>query len=183
MFEKIIKQVKNTVEETEQIDEQFYAQVVDEITAGYKDKGLVGKAIAQSNGNEAKFDSIYMKLRAKALQEEYIRKLNSSPTGNKIVEKQKAEYYHLSKEMKNYIAGLHSQKYFHKLFSVELENEGYETFFLDGLIDIKTLRKNGKKFKTDIDYDNMGFILIDKEGSIVNRFHFNFDGNRISKPE
>ncbi len=74
MFSNILSNIvgtgKKIVDDTEQIDDKFYGYVMDELAQDFKDQALVGKAIAQSNGDKEKLDSIYMRLRAKALQEE-----------------------------------------------------------------------------------------------------------------
>ncbi len=73
MFLKnLIKKAKTAVDTTEEIDNHFFAQVMEEIEKGFRDKGLHGKAIALSGGDDAKANAIYVELRAKALQEKYI---------------------------------------------------------------------------------------------------------------
>ncbi len=91
MFDSYINKPNNTIDDTEQIDDQFYAKVMDELDVAYKEKALVGKAIAQSDGNEAKFNSIYVKLRAKSLQDEAIKQIAQERIRKEKEEKQKAE--------------------------------------------------------------------------------------------
>ncbi len=69
MLKGLVKKFKSAVDDTEEIDEEFFAQVMKEIKDGYKEEGLEGKSIAMSGGEEKKANSIYMRLRAEALQE------------------------------------------------------------------------------------------------------------------
>ncbi len=88
MFLKnLVKKAKTAVDTTEEIDNHFFGQVMEEIENGFKDKNLHGKAIAMSGGDEAKTNSIYIELRAKALQEEYIEEQNA-----KYIQKAKEDY-------------------------------------------------------------------------------------------
>ncbi len=57
---------------TEGVSDHFFAEVMEEMKKGFKDKGINGKAIALSGGDDAKANAIYVELRAKALQEKYI---------------------------------------------------------------------------------------------------------------
>jgi hypothetical protein len=118
MFEKALGNLVGTgrkiIDETEQINDCFYAQVMDELSEGYKDKALVGKAIAQSNGNEAKFDSIYIKLRAKSLQDTY--QLTTKIINTKAISQQNK----LSKIKEKYQNG-----YFHDLYRDEIKQLGF----------------------------------------------------------
>jgi hypothetical protein len=45
----------------------LYAQVMEELEQGNRDKGLWGKALAETEGDEAKANARYMKLRVQAL--------------------------------------------------------------------------------------------------------------------
>ncbi len=71
----IIKKVKSTVDSaldpTEEVDNRFFAAVMEEIDNGIKDKGLEGKAIAMSGGDEKKADSRYVQMRAEVLQKKF----------------------------------------------------------------------------------------------------------------
>jgi hypothetical protein len=70
-FANIINKLKTTVDETEQIEDRFYAQVANELERGLKDKAAYAKSIAQSKGNDAEAKSLYIKIRAKTLQKEF----------------------------------------------------------------------------------------------------------------
>jgi len=54
------------------IEEQIYAQVVDELSQGQKRSGLWGKALADSNGEEAKAKSLYIKYRVQSIVDEKV---------------------------------------------------------------------------------------------------------------
>ena len=94
IFGKLLNKFNRSIDETEQIDDKFYAKVIDELSKGIRDNGAVGKAIAQSNGDKGKFDSLYMKIRAKTLQDIYIQK-----------EKK------LDKEISNFAEILHKERF------------------------------------------------------------------------
>ena len=70
-FKKVIKKAESIMDTAEDIDDCFFAEVMDELSDGYKEKGIYGKSIAMCAGDEAKINSIYIKLRAKSLEEEY----------------------------------------------------------------------------------------------------------------
>ena len=70
----LIKKTKSVVDRTKDIDKKFFAQVMDEIENGVKDKGCEGKSIAMSSGDEAKANSLYIEIRAKEIKENFLNK-------------------------------------------------------------------------------------------------------------
>jgi len=162
MFGNIINKLKKSVDETEQIADHFYAQVMDEISDGYKDKGLVGKAIAQSDGNEAKFDAIYIKLRAKALQNVFLRNSQAQKEQQYMDEIEQNELNISIK--KRYLEG-----HFHHMFNQEIHAKGYTIPFL---ANNNTFRRNGQTYKGEIDYKTMHYILVDKQKRVMDKFKF-----------
>jgi len=156
MFDKLINKIKHTIDETEQIDEQFYAQVMDELSKGYKDKALVGKAIAQSNGNETKFNSIYVKLRAKDLQEKYRQK--QVPTK------------YINKELPKSIAKKYIDGEFYKMFENEIKELGY--YHPIFCYSYNELKKDGKRYYGKVDYEKMYYLIVDKDNNVMHKFAF-----------
>ncbi len=155
---------KKIVDDTEQIDDRFYADVIDELSKGYKDKALVGKAIAQSDGNKARFDSIYMKLRARALQEEFVEQPQEQEQ-KKIVLKFQAKE---KQKLVSKINKLYSSGYFLYLFKDKIREKGFTVTWYSNY----TLKKDGHKYYTGVNYNNMDFIIKDTKGKIVHIFHF-----------
>ena len=162
MFGKLISKVKSSIDETEQIDECFYAQVMDELSEGYKDKALVGKAIAQSDGNKEKFNSIYIKLRAKTLQEETIKT-------NKELQQQKKITYEKEKTLKYSIQKRLSEGYFEHLFKKEIQDLGYKIKFGLGYNNYK---KDGKNYYGKVNYKTMKYVLANEENKYFDSFSF-----------
>ena len=150
MFGNIMKKLNKITDDTEQIDDRFYAEVMDEISKDFKDKAAVGKAIAQSDGNESKLDSIYITIRAKALQEQHRIEKNYKKS--------------LELEHRSNIDAKYSNGYFHKLFKDEIKKNGF-------LIYPEALRKNGIKYMTKIDYKNMDFLIVNKKDEVLHRIH------------
>ena len=78
MFNSILDKYKESVCETEkieQIDDRFYTQVADELERDFKDKGTHVKSIAEAKGDKDKVESIYIRLRAKALHDDFYQKV------------------------------------------------------------------------------------------------------------
>jgi len=161
MFGKLISKLKNSVDETEQIDERFYAEVMDELAQGYKDKALVGKAIAQSNGNEAKFDSIYVKLRAKTLQEKDIQNMKLEQT--KLFQDEKEE------DRKTIIKEKLEEGSFAKQFYKQIEAKGYIKSYYWGK---NTFKKNGEIYTGKIDYKLMRYVLANENNEYTDYVSF-----------
>ena len=72
MLKELVKKFKSAVDDTEEIEEKYFAEVMKEIKDGYKEEGLEGKSIAMSGGDTNKANSIYMQLRAEYLQEKAV---------------------------------------------------------------------------------------------------------------
>ena len=68
MLKNMVNKVKSALDNTEEIEEKFFAEVMKEIKDGYKEEGLEGKSIAMSGGDNDKANSIYVQLRAEYLQ-------------------------------------------------------------------------------------------------------------------
>ena len=83
------------MDNTEEIDEKYFAQVMKEIRSGYKDDGLEGKAIAMSGGDESKANSIYVQLRAEVIQRENISEQIEKHIEEIKGERRKKEAYRL----------------------------------------------------------------------------------------
>ncbi len=60
---------------------------MEELENGFKDKGINGKSIAMTAGDEAKANSIYIELRAKMLQDEYIQELQEKELQKRELQK------------------------------------------------------------------------------------------------
>jgi len=161
MFKKIFKRIKNIVDDTEQIDEKFYADVMDEISQGFKDKALVGKAIVQSDGDESKFHPIYVKLRAEALQEKYREEYKKVQIEKQIAKAQKEE---LNKSIEyNYIKGK-----FHLIFKEEIQRLGFSS----SLFAFNKFKKDGKTYLGKVNYDTMYYLIVDDSNQVIHRFKF-----------
>lgn len=163
MFGNILKKINKVVDETEQIDDRFYAEVIDELGQGFKDKAAVGKAIAQCDGDGTKFDSLYMKIRASALKDKYL--LDSKK--KRLEQKIEQEKYN---SFKSNIKFRYQQGYFEKLFKNEIKNLGYSRpFLLHGTHDFK---KNDKNYIGKINYEKMKYVLADENNEYVDSFSF-----------
>ncbi len=160
---KLVGAGKKIVDDTEQIDSRFYAEVMDEISQGFKDKAAVGKAIAQSDGNEAKFDSLYVKIRAQALQEQFMIRQETL----EIEEEHKES---LERALCTNLINKHIKGHFHILFKDELKKNGFKVTFFS-LNYTSCLRKDGHTYFSEIDCNNMDFIIKDSNGKIMHKFH------------
>ncbi len=161
MLGNMIGGIKGLFDDTEQIDDQFYAEVADELDRGYKDKAAYAKSIAQSEGDEAKATSLYIKIRAEALQEEYRQRNEVARIGRK---KQQQNRQQLASD----IAKRYQDGYFHNLFKDEIMQKGFTSTWYAKHI----LKKDGMEYRTGIDFDNMDFFIKDKKNKIIHRFHF-----------
>jgi len=156
MFRTLVNKAKKILIDTEQIDEKFYAEVMDELINGFKDKGLLGKAIAQSNGNISKVDSIYIKLRARVLEEKFYTQNRIEK--NNIINQQNI----IINIIKKYEDG-----YFHELFRDEIKDKGFTRPWYAH----KTrLFKNNIEYYTKLDTENMKFIIVSSEGNVIQDF-------------
>jgi len=157
MFGKVVNKFKKAIDSTEQIDDIFYAKVMDELSNGYKDKALVGKAIAQSDGNEAKFDSIYIKLRAQYLQEkkEQEQKIEIVDTNT--------HHDKLNNARKQYNNG-----YFHNLFREDIKQKGFTSPWYAP----NHLFKNNIEYYTKLDLEEMKFLIVSPRGEVLHSFKF-----------
>jgi hypothetical protein len=69
---KITKQIINKLKgkEGRKREEEIYAMVLNEIERGKKQKGLWAKAIAESEGNKSKIQSLYIQFRVQSIEDE-----------------------------------------------------------------------------------------------------------------
>lgn len=180
-FKNIIKKAKETIDSaldsTEEVDNHFFAKVIEEIEKGFKDKGLEGKAIAMTGGDKKKADSQYMQMRAEALQEEFIEdqeevirekesaKLSLEAEEKRIKEeKQKAFANDKVSRIINQLVSGKSTKYFLNLYKNELEDEGYNqtSFFSTG-----DLEKDGAVYWYMVSSKDKTLTIIDAYGKSV----------------
>ena len=66
----IFKGIKTKNALTRLQEEQLYEYIANEMETGQIRKGLMAKAVAESNGNESRVNSIYIKLRLQSLIDE-----------------------------------------------------------------------------------------------------------------
>ena len=151
MFEKILKTIKKKVDETEYIDNIYYAKVMDELEQGFRDKALVGKALAKAQGDEGRFNSIYIRLRAEALQERSNRIIKNTPTPLELARKDKKGYF---------------QKYFER----DLEKMGYRHPFYEST---NTWIKDGNSYEAEFDTGDMSYKLYDEDENLVLSLKYN----------
>ncbi len=135
-FKKVIKKAESLMDTVEDIDEHFFAEVMDEISDGYKDKGIYGKSIAMCAGDEAKINSLYIKLRAKALQEEYKKEQIEVSRVNNLLIKMEHELEKEEIEKNNRIFEMAKQGHLPEKIKDRIIEDGY-TF-----ISNKFVRKN-----------------------------------------
>ena len=65
-------------------DESFYQQALEELESNSINKGAYAKALADSSGDEAKAHSLYIKYRAKSLDDEQSIKILEARHNHKI---------------------------------------------------------------------------------------------------
>lgn len=169
MFGKLLDKVKKAIDETEQIDDRFYALVMDELAEGFKDKAAVGKAIAQADGNESKFDSIYVKIRAQALQEDYWIQQRQLQEQQKIREEAIERKQSVDEQQRFNINERLEEGYFANLFAEEIKNKGYKK---SNWGDKNKFRKNGKVYHGKIVYSKMLYVLADNNNEYEDSFSF-----------
>ena len=157
MFEILINKAKLLLTTTGRTNERFYADVMDELTNGFKDKALVGKTIVQSNGNISKSDSIYIELRAKKLQE--IHQTQNKIEKNNLI-KQQHTFSIIRKKYEN--------GYFHELFSDDIKDKGFTTPWY---AHESRLFKNDIEYYTKLDTEEMKFLIINSQGDIIQHFN------------
>ena len=153
MLKGLVKKFKSAVDDTEEIDEKFFAEVMKEVKDGYKEEGLEGKSIAMSGGDTDKANSIYMQLRAEYLQNKEVL--------DRVIAIRK-------KKLISDISTQHNSRYFHKLFKNEIKQKGFSTPWFNSF----DFTKDGITYYTKIDFDHMDFLIIDKKGNTIHRFHF-----------
>lgn len=68
----MFKKLKRASAVSRLLDEQLYAQVVAELSAGERRDGLWGKALAHSDGTDDKARGLYIKYRVQSLKDESV---------------------------------------------------------------------------------------------------------------
>ncbi len=66
----MFKKLKLNVAKSRLVEERLYEMVMDELESGNVRKGIWGKALAQSNGNDNQARSKYLELRVESLKDE-----------------------------------------------------------------------------------------------------------------
>ena len=82
----IIEQLNNKLKgiKGREREEIFYEIVLTELEKGYKKKGLLSRAIADSEGDKSKVESIYIKYRVQSLEDEITTKAENAQLKIKI---------------------------------------------------------------------------------------------------
>ncbi len=168
MVRNIANKLKKSLDDTEQIDDRFYAEVMDELNQGFKDKAAVGKAIAQCDGDESKFNSIYMKIRASTLQEQSLIYQEQTKAEDENMEIMKNREINQKNILKMEIDLKHTSGYFYKIFQDEIKENGFTRSWLPN----STFKKDGSRYTTRIDYIHMNYIIVNKKGEDVYSFNF-----------
>ena len=103
LLDKLKRKVENTLADSRLEEELIYKHILEEMDSGVIRDGLYAKAMANSNGDESKAKSLYMKYRLQSVKDamggnsylEYVEKLNleekKKNKGNKLIKKQISE--------------------------------------------------------------------------------------------
>ncbi len=153
-FDDILDKFKQDNCETEQVEDRFYTRVADELEKNYRDKGTYVKSIAESKGDKDKLESIYIRLRAKALQEAFYHKAMLD------IQKQEKEK---GKQEKLHSAILKMEKKIFKQFDYEIINKGFEKPWY---YRYDRYSKNGKSYRGYI-FQSFKIKLLDKDENIA----------------
>ena len=101
LLDKFKRKVETTLAESRLVEELIYKHILEEMDSGVIREGLYAKAMANSNGDEAKAKSLYMKYRLQSVKDamegnsylEYVGKL-------KLEEREKKKKLNKPKEIK-----------------------------------------------------------------------------------
>ncbi len=170
MFLKnVIKRAKSVVDTTEEIDNHFFAEVMDEMEKGHIDKGLNGKAIAMSSGDEAKAKSLYIEMRAKYLQEKFnytVKEKRQQEEEKRQQEEEKVKTIEQQEQMRESILTyLYDNYFFDKIFKKEIISSGYKMPWYTS-----NYKNNNEWYHRKIDLDGKSFSLLDKNKKVVLTF-------------
>ena len=103
LLDKLKRKVETTLADSRLEEELIYKHILEEMDSGVIRDGLYAKAMANSNGDESKAKSLYMKYRLQSVKDamggnsylEYVEKLNfeekKKNKGNKLIKKQISE--------------------------------------------------------------------------------------------
>ena len=103
LLDKLKRKVETTLADSRLEEELIYKHILEEMDSGVIRDGLYAKAMANSNGDESKAKSLYMKYRLQSVKDamggnsylEYAEKLNfeekKKNKGNKLIKKQISE--------------------------------------------------------------------------------------------
>ena len=91
LLDKLKRKVETTLADSRLEEELIYKHILEEMNSGVIRDGLFAKAMANSNGDEAKANSLYMKYRLKSVKDamggnsylEYVEKLKQEEVENK----------------------------------------------------------------------------------------------------
>ena len=163
-IQSLIKKVKSVVDTAKDIDKNFFAQVMEEIESGFKDKGCEGKAIAMSNGDDEKANSLYIEIRAKELHENF---LNEQRELMVKAEKQKKFLKQVEQKKTNYIRDK-GFNYFIDLYKGEFEANG---FTKNSIFSVYHLKKGNSKFAVRLYAKQRELRIVDKNNETVLTFN------------
>ena len=103
LLDKLKRKVENTLADSRLEEELIYKHILEEMDSGVIRDGLYAKAMANSNGDESKAKSLYMKYRLQSVKDamggnsylEYVEKLSLEEKKNnkdkKLIKKQISE--------------------------------------------------------------------------------------------
>ena len=103
LFDKLKSKVETTLADSRLEEELIYKHILEEMDSGVIRDGLYAKAMANSNGDESKAKSLYMKYRLQSVKDamggnsylEYVEKLSLEDKKNnkdkKLIKKQISE--------------------------------------------------------------------------------------------
>ena len=103
LLDKLKRKVETTLADSRLEEELIYKHILEEMDSGVIRDGLYAKAMANSNGDEAKANSLYMKYRLQSVKDamggnsylEYVEKLSLEEKKNnkdkKLIKKQISE--------------------------------------------------------------------------------------------
>ncbi len=154
-FDDILNKFKQDNCETEQVEDRFYTRVADELEKNYRDKGTYVKSIVESKGDKNKLESIYIRLRAKALQDDFYHKV--------MLEKHKEEKIDAQIKKKEKILHIDKFKIFIH-FENEIINKGFEKPWYYGALNF---RKHSKIFYGEINSKSLKIKLSDKDDNVA----------------
>ncbi len=182
MFLKnLVRKIKSANDETEEIDNKYFAEVMDEIDRGFKDKGIKGKAIAISGGDDKKTNALYIQMRAEFLQEKaysdhILSLLQKKDEESRIIQENrnalaKDELYQALIKLNN------SEGVILELYKNELEKDG---FTKASWYNLYPLKKDGQSIAPRINYSEKTLSLYSlRNGDIIAIYNLNTKSSEI----